>query len=413
MISQAGVATRRWNLSVFVFGAYTLFLAGFYFVPNAVDLYKYYIALVFFPGLFLLGGVLKDGMRSPILISVVLYIAYMVLSSLWSAQVSGDALWRDTRYAAYILVFVLLTVYFQRRNPRWPDVALTLVTGVVIVAGLVSILLFEPAYQLPALTEERMAGLGIANNMNPSAFMYGLFGVVALERALRFRGQWPTYFFAAGYAVIVLFIVLTQSNTALLALIASSALLLLLGQHRSVRSVVLGLGFAGVVLVYLAWSLGLLNAPTDLGFTLRFPIWQHVVEQWQASPVFGNGYQKEIVLTPRGFESGVNYAHSLFLGTLRDGGLVGLVLLLAVYGLALLQGLRMVMARQDVLFPVLFAFGAIVVLVDTDQALTRPKELWIILWMPLGYLIAAELGAATGRSDSAAVMVAPDENKTA
>ena len=38
---------RRWSLPNVVFVTYTLFLAGFYFVPNAVDNYKFYIAAVF------------------------------------------------------------------------------------------------------------------------------------------------------------------------------------------------------------------------------------------------------------------------------------------------------------------------------------------------------------------------------
>jgi O-antigen ligase len=403
----------HWSLGNFVLATYTLFLAGFFFVPNAVDLYKYYIALVFLPGLWLMPGVARQAMPSPIWVSVVAYIAYMLASSLWSTGLSGEDLWRDARYALYILGFILLTVYFQRRDPRITDRALTLVSAVVVLAALVSILLFDPAYRLPELTEERLAGLGIANNMNPSAFMYGLFGVVALDRARRYRGSWLCLVFAFGYAVIALFTVLTQSNTALLALITSSALLLLLGQRHSVRSAALGLGFAGALLVYLAWSLGLLHAPTDLGFTLRFPIWQHVLEQWSAAPVFGNGYQKEIFLTPRGFESTVNYAHSLFLGTLRDGGLVGFLLLLTVYLLALAQGLRTVLARENPLYFVMFVFGLVVVLVDTDQALTRPKELWIVLWLPLAYLIAAEVDAATDRSGSEATILAPEENSTA
>ena len=48
---------RRWSLANVTFGTYSLFLAGFYFVPNAVDLYKFYIAAVFLPGLFLIPAV--------------------------------------------------------------------------------------------------------------------------------------------------------------------------------------------------------------------------------------------------------------------------------------------------------------------------------------------------------------------
>ncbi len=98
---------------------------------------------------------------------------------------------------------------------------------------------------------------------------------------------------------------------------------------------------------------------------------------------------------------------------MRDGGLVGFLLLLTVYLLALVQGLRTVLARENPLYFVMFVFGLVVVLVDTDQALTRPKELWIVLWLPLAYLIAAEVDAATDRSGSEATILAPEENSTA
>ena len=98
------------------------------------------------------------------------------------------------------------------------------------------------------------------------------------------------------------------------------------------------------------------------------------------------------MLAKNGTQSTVNYAHSAFLSTLRDGGLVGLFLLLLVYVFALRSALKMALKEHSSLYLCLFVFGLVCVLVDVDQIVTRPRELWVILWLPLACLMAYELG---------------------
>lgn len=395
-MNQHSSTQAAWHekLIYLVFGTYTLFLAGFFFVPNAVDLYKFYIALVFLPGLLLLPGGFQATRKSRIFTSLMAYLTYMLLSSLWSEDFSAGVLWRDVRYTAYIISFILLTVYFFQHRPKLPPLTLRLVTTVVALAAIVSLLLFEPTAPLPAVTDERLVGIGITDNPNPSAFIYGLFGVITLHFTLKNSGNKLVLFPAFGYGVIALFVILTQSNTGILALISSSALLFFFGkEHKLLKSLIGGL-LAIAAFAFLFWSLGFMASTIDLGFVQRFPIWRQVLEQWQASPIFGNGLQNELLLTAEGKESPANYAHSLFLSTLRDGGLVGVLLVLSVYLLALHQGLKMALIGQGALYLSLLIFGLLVVLVDVDQAITRPRELWIILWLPLAYLMACELGVA-------------------
>lgn len=383
---------RRWSLPNVVFLTYTLFVAGFFFVPNAVDLYKFYVIMVFLPGLFLLPVPLKLCWRSPIWCSMIAYFVYMLLSSFWSQEFSLAILRRDVLYAVYILSFILLTVYFFARNEQLPNTVMYLVALVVMVAALFSIVSFEPSTQLPDLTEARLNGVGPLGTINGSAFIYGIFGVIALDYVRRNWGQSLAYLYATGFAIIVLFVILTQSNTGLLALSAACALLFLFHAKRNSRALYIGLSLGLTALLYLAWSLGLLTGTVDIGFTMRWPIWDHAVKLWQSAPIFGLGYQKslEIVEIKRGVN--INYAHSLFLSTLRDGGLVGFFLLLPVYVLALRAGLKMALKKSDPLYLCLFIFGFIAVLVSMDQILTRPRELWLVLWLPLACLIADELG---------------------
>jgi hypothetical protein len=276
---------RRWSLPNLVFVTYTLFLAGFYFVPNAVDNYKFYIAAVFLPGLFLLPRAVNLCWRSRIWLSLLAYLGYMLLSSLWSAEFSMAELWRDVRYTAYILVFILLTVYWFERNRKLPDAIMEAVTLVVIVAAMVSLIAFQGLGLLSMSTEDRLVGLGITDNPNPSAFVYGFFGVIALDYARNHWGEKLAFVYAAGVLMIILFIILTQSNTGLLALASSCALLFLFDRRQAPPSMMIALCLGAAAAVYLAWVLGLLSAATDTGFMNRLPIWQRILEQWQAAPV--------------------------------------------------------------------------------------------------------------------------------
>ena len=389
---------RRWSLPNVVFLTYTLFVAGFFFVPNAVDLYKFYILMVFFPGLFLLPGTLKLCWRSPIWCTVIAYFVYMLVSSFWSQEFSLAILRRDVLYAVYILSFILLTVYFFARNEQLPNTVMYLVALVVMVAALFSIVSFEPSTQLPDLTEARLNGVGPLGAVNGSAFIYGIFGVIALDYVRRNWGQSLAYIYATGFAIIVLFVILTQSNTGLLALSAACALLFLFHAKRNSRALYIGLPLGLCAFLYLAWSLGLLIGTMDMGFTLRWPIWDHAVKLWQSAPIFGLGYQTAPMIPNATEGININYAHSLFFSTLRDGGLVGFFLLLPVYGLALRAGLKMALKKSEPLYLCLFIFGFIVVLVSMDQILTRPRELWLVLWLPLACLIADELGLIKSKS---------------
>jgi O-antigen ligase len=391
---------RRFSLANIVFATYSLFLAGFFFVPNAVDLYKFYAVAVFLPGLPLLRGTFSLAWRSTIWRALMAYLLFMLLSSLWSENLSVETLWEDTRYTACILVFVLLTVYFFSRDAALPNAA---ISGAVIVAGAaaaVAMLVTEPLTLLASQPDYRWVGLGITDNPNPSAFIYGLFGVVALQRMVRYRNTAAAPVFAACFAVLCLFTILTHSNTGLLALISACALLFLVNGQRA--SLATGIGAALVALgaLYLGWSLGIFGGQVDIGFSARFPIWEHLLERWRDAPWFGHGLQKEMLLTKQGISSTLNYAHSLSLSTLRDGGVVGLLLLLTVYFCAVRAGLRRAHIGRGALYLSLFCFGLLVVLVDTDQAITRPRELWIIFWLPLACLIASELGVADTPDDT-------------
>jgi len=112
---------RLVSLPTFLVLSYTLFLAGFFYIPNAVDLYKFYVVALFLPGLFITPRTLSSLRGNGLFYAILLYIGYMVISSFWSANFSITYLWDASRLGAYTVVFLLVTVFIRDRDPALFD----------------------------------------------------------------------------------------------------------------------------------------------------------------------------------------------------------------------------------------------------------------------------------------------------
>ena len=111
-------------------------------------------------------------------------------------------------------------------------------------------LVTEPLTLFASQPEHRWIGLGITDNPNPSAFIYGLFSVVALQRMVLYRDSAVTLLFAACFAVLCLLTILTRSNTGLLALICAGAGLFLVSGQRAAFATGIGAALVAAGALY-------------------------------------------------------------------------------------------------------------------------------------------------------------------
>jgi len=373
------------NLSGFLALVYSLFLAGFFIVPNAVDLYKFYSIAVFLPGLFAVKPVLREPGDYSLWISILAYLGYMLLTSFWSLDFSGKEFFNDSRLAAYIVVFLLIAVVISVRDHKLFENILRLICICAGAAALISIALWYTKYPSP---RPRLTGVGIIENPNPSAFVYGFFAVLNSYYAFLSRKPWVRAAFSFLCIVLLGLVFLTGSNTGILATATSFTLLLIFYKHNHRLLFAGGILGAIAAIFYLLWSLGLLSDPVDYGFSQRLPVWHTILSQWLGAPVFGNGYQPEFLFTPSGDKDFANWAHNSLLATLRDGGVTGLILHLLVLATATRTALRLAREHGDPIYLILLVFGFICMTADTDQLITRPMELWIIFWLPLAMILA-------------------------
>jgi len=367
--------------------AYSLFLVGYFIVPNGGDLYKFYSVAVFVPGLFAIKPALREPVDAGLWYSILAYIVYMLLTSFWSMDFTWKEFLVDARLAAYIVMFLLVTILLYTRDQKLFENIIKLICISAGTAALVSIALWYSNYPLP---RPRLTGIGVIDNPNPSAFVYGFFAVLNGYYALQSRKLRARVVFSFFFIILLALVYLTGSNTGILATAISASLLLAFSQRNHRLLAVSSILVSIAAILFLLWSIGLLSDPADSGFTERLPVWHTVMNQWLDAPVFGNGYQSEFLLTASGEKDVANWAHNALLATLRDGGVTGLILHLLVLATATRAASRLARKTGDPILLILIAFGFICMTADTDQLITRPRELWIIFWLPLAMILARD-----------------------
>jgi O-antigen ligase len=125
---------------------------------------------------------------------------------------------------------------------------------------------------------------------------------------------------------------------------------------------------------------------------LRLSIWHHTLSEMASQPWLGRGFSYELDFINYSGEH-ITTTHSVYMGALLKGGIVGLLLLLAVIACGLWQAWRK-RHRQPLQSgdPVLRAgvYG-----LAGDVYHQQPRETWVLFWLPLG--IALSKGLAEKR----------------
>ena len=365
---------------------YSIFMAGFFFLPNAVTQYNYFPA-IFLPSLFLLPKTESFLRKKRLWIAILLYLGYMLITSFWSNAFSISTLWYDLKLALYIVAFLMMTVTIDLNHENRIDAILKFICICSGIAAIISIPLW---YKTNPFPDSRLIGIGTIENPNPSSFIYGFFAVLSCYYALQSKNTLRNVVFLLCASVLLMFVLLTQSRTGILATLVSQSLLIVF-YTRNKRIILLISAVVGIVFIfYLLSSPWMLSRLSEISFPYRIQIWKHALELIAAAPLFGNGYQSEFLVHMPNAPGVFNSAHNTFLATLRDGGLVGLGLQLLVIAYAFRAGLRALIYNNNPIYLALLIFGLLCMLTATDQLITRPRELWIIFWLPLALLLTRE-----------------------
>ena len=357
-----------------LFWLYGLFMAGFFLFPEAPDHYKLYYAAVLLPVL-LYGWKQPQPWRSnPLFWLLLAYIAYMSASALWSVPGDWPGVGRVAWYGLQVMVFIVATGLVQSDDPVRFDTLLRALLLLATITAVASVLVWYANHAFPATR------LGLLNRMSHSILagcVYGFFALLALHFFQLATGRAGRILFAAATTVLVATVLLTQSRTAIVPLLIAT-LLLTGSRGRLLIAALVGVFVAFLLLEPAFWE------RLARGMPNRPEIWLTVLQQALERPLFGAGY-----VVPTGVQVGERsfvHAHSAFLATLRDGGVVGLALLLGMLAMALRCAVRRDRRGGHWFYSALLVYAILCAVPDLDRLLTRPKEPWLFFWLPLAML---------------------------
>ena len=355
---------------------YSLFIAGYFLLPMAAGHRRLYYLLVVPVAMFLARELWTFACQSAITALTMVYTLWMSLSLLWTANAEVSAALWQLWLNATTLSFVAISGFLWHHHHQKLDQMIRALLWLAAAAAAVSMLVFYLQHPFP---QARLEPLGVMHHQNKGGAAYGLILLLCLRVAISDPDQGQRWRFGCIAAVLAALVLLTQSRTALGATCIGLAVVL---GRRGLPWLALGLG-ASTALVAMnpeAWS------ERVVGFSFRPGIWQQVLQDMQGHWLLGQGYLAD----PRvyAYEKLFDHAHNGYLASLRDGGLVGLALLVLLLGTALFQAYQIALRHGERLYLALLLYGMTCIAMDFDRLLVHPKELWLFFWLPLALLMA-------------------------
>lgn len=359
---------------------YALFLAGYFLFPQAPEHYKYYYIFVVLPLVILWRSALEGLAGNTVFRIAAAYCLYMTLSGLWSTDFNWHDMARVTWWSFLVLVFLMATHFFARNLPGDFERLFRYLVALATITALLSITVWYWQHPFP---QARLESISRMDNPVLAGCAYGLIALLATHYVQTSHRRGTRILYGMATLTLVCTVLLTQSRTALVALIA--AVLLMAGNtgRRLVLALVILAG-----LLFLAepslWQNLLRCVPYRPG------IWQATFDLLSQQLVFGLGYLSPSAVIVQGIS--FPHAHSAYLATLRDGGLIGLLLLFALLAVTAARAIRLDRGIGHPFYSALLIYAALCAVPDLDRLLTRPKEHWLFFWLPIALIMATQTG---------------------
>jgi len=377
LISMGIRKLRGYLLDRGIVHLYSIFIAGYFLLPMASGHRRLYYLLVF-PAVLLLARELLAFYRGNQLSGLILlYVGYMMASLAWSSNFEAQAAIWAVGYSLALLSFIFISGYLWIQYPRQIERLLPRAVWLAAAAAVASIAVWYLNNPFPS---SRLEPLGVMHHQNKGACAYGIFLVLCVYHTFARKQQTHKGLGIAVALALLALILFTQSRTALAGV--SAALLVLLG-YQALWVIVAGLG--------ISFALVSVN-PQDWWyrvetFSFRPGIWKQLLTEMDGHWLFGRGYLVNPRIDAYGYT--FDHAHNGYLASLRDGGLVGLLLLLSVLAISVLWAIRLYRASGQRLYLALLLYGMTVILMDFDRLLVHPKELWLFFWLPIALIMAS------------------------
>ena len=126
------------------------------------------------------------------------------------------------------------------------------------------------------------------------------------------------------------------------------------------------------------------------GVLERLEVWEQILARTEGTLFFGKGISADrtFILTDG---TKLLHSHNVYVGTIFNGGLMGLFLLLMLQALVLWEGLLCFLRENDFTYMALLLFAFICITTMNYRIISHPDVSWMYFWLPLALLAAKKL----------------------
>lgn len=330
------------------------------------------------------------GLVSPVFLSLAIFLAYMVISTLWSdiAEEPGHYLKRMVQ----TLLFVYGVYAVCRLSPAHLEKAILCCVVLCVIWLAVNELYFgETAY-----LSDRFRGANAGLHYLLTGALLGailVLGTHVMLQRLSYKGvDMPGIVLTCLLAGVFYGVLLTESRSALLALVVTAGYWFFDTPNIRNFKIIAVIGAVGAAIMLAPYA----ELFISRGFSQRFEIW-HATLQWiLEEPWFGHGFGAEYILHVSSGEE-LYDAHNIHLEVLFEGGLVGGFLWLTFLSTLASCGWRARNTAMGKCLLALLIYSVSVKFFESRGILSRPTEFWHLLWLCAGIAMACD-GFASKRS---------------
>ena len=344
----------------------------------------YLIALTLLPGLLFssIRKYLADSNRL-IWFATVSLVSYLAASSVWAGDSTSESP-KLFGYGIFILAFIASTVICIQRYSRFNKFLLLAIIASATFSAVLSIYLHVLLPEYQPLPEPRLFGFGRLENPVIAAISYGFGFYVGVFLLLNSSDLQARLLLGICLTVLLVAIVLTGTRTVWAALALAIGLGFAIRYPEKATLLLLGtIAFTSIVGVL---ALGWENiARRALSF--RPEIWSEFITRTLTThPLigFGSGTESQWTFS----EITINHPHSIFVSTFYFGGLIGLALLLALYGSCVsVLRLQVKPSNYRLLATMALSYGFVIGFFDGDNVITKVDHLWWVIWLPISWCL--------------------------
>lgn len=364
------------------------FLTGMFWVGDRSDYHRVFYLLIAAPTLLALALAprrLLPLANNGLFRAFMTFSAYTLISYLWSGTAHSSVL----KYPLFVCVLFCCVALIALEDPKTLQRLFRLSVITASLSAVVSLLIF-----FHDGLGTRLPGYGALYNPLLTSHVYGMFAAATIAFLVSALNPGKAAWSLALLPLIALLLA-TGSRTPLIGVAAVLGWLVVSRLDRQVLviAVVVAAGAAALALVM----------PDDLlkrGLSYRPEIWQQAWLQISDRIWFGYGYGHPMAFPIESLGVEFSDSHNMTLAVFFRGGLVGLALWLTMFVIALVYCWKNRTDNFVLAVSAMIVFGFTASMTEGGSFMSRPKEHWFLIWIPLA-LLAAIWTARTRSAKSA------------